>query len=70
LGEEAGNRRYSLLANIKRRRKALLKLHHMYINLLNQWRQLPESQKDRDQNLLDQLLMITTALSSGLKSTG
>jgi phosphoenolpyruvate carboxylase len=70
LGEEAGNRRYSLLANIKRRHKALLKLHHLYINLLNQWRQLPEGQKDRDQNLLDQLLMITTALSSGLKSTG
>ncbi|MGF1586918.1 MAG: phosphoenolpyruvate carboxylase [Bacteroidales bacterium] len=70
LGEEAGNRRYSLHANIKRRHKALLKLHHLHINLLNQWRQFPESQKDRDHNLLDILLMITTALSSGLKSTG
>ncbi len=70
LGEGARNRRYSLLSNIKRRQKALLKLHHLYIDLLNQWRQLPEDQKERDQNLLDQLLMITTALSSGLKSTG
>lgn len=70
LGEEAENRRHKLLDNVKRRQKALLKLHHLHINYLNKWRQIPENEKDQNQNLLNLLLMITTALSSGLKSTG
>ncbi len=70
LGEEAENRRYKLLDNVNRRHNALLKLHQLHINYLNQWRQIPANQEDRHKHLLDQLLMITTALSSGLKSTG
>jgi len=70
LGEEAVNRRHSLLDNIHRRRRALIKLHQMHINYLNQWRQLTDEQKDANPDLLDRLLMITTALSGGLKSTG
>ena len=70
LGEEAENRRYSLLSNIKRRQKALHTLHKLHIKYLNQWRQLPENIKNDDENLINLLLMITTAISSGLKSTG
>lgn len=68
LGEEAESRRFSLLDNIKRRQKALLKLHHLHINYLKQWRQTADSASDK--NMLDRLLSITTALSSGQKSTG
>ncbi len=67
LGEEAESRRYKLLDNVNRRHNALLKLHNLHINYLNQWRQTPENQNCQLQDLL---LMITTALSSGLKSTG
>ncbi len=70
LGKEAENRRQNLLDNIKRRRNALQKLHHLHIDYLVQWRKLPEDQKELNNLLLDRLLMITTALSSGLKSTG
>lgn len=70
LGEEAINHRHSLLDNIQRRKRALIKLHQMHIDNLQQWRQLPEEQKDMNVNLLERLLMITTALSGGLKSTG
>jgi phosphoenolpyruvate carboxylase len=70
LGEEAINHRHSLLDNIQRRKRALIKLHQLHIKNLNQWRQLPEEQKDLDISLLERLLMITTALSGGLKSTG
>jgi phosphoenolpyruvate carboxylase len=70
LSEKTVKHRYSLLDNIQRRRSALGKLHHLHIDHLHQWRQLPEEQKDQNMQLLDKLLMITTALSGGLKSTG
>jgi phosphoenolpyruvate carboxylase len=69
-GEEAESRRYKLLENIKRRRKILTKLHQLHIFYLKRWRQIPENERENDHNMLDLLLMITTALSSGLKSTG
>jgi phosphoenolpyruvate carboxylase len=70
LGEEALNRRQSLLDNIQRRRKALLKLHHLHIEYLKHWRSMSAEQRENNDQMLDRLLMITTALSGGLKSTG
>lgn len=70
LGKEAKDRRFHLLDSINRRNKALQQLHKLQIEYLKQWRKNPEETKHLDQNLLDLLLMITTALSSGLKSTG
>lgn len=70
LGTESESRRQSLLSNIERRKKALNRLHQLHIHYLQQWRALQEEQKDTNEYLLDKLLMITTALSGGLKSTG
>ncbi len=70
LGEEALDRRQSLLDNIHRRKEALLKLHHLHIDYLAQWRKMSEQEKESNDLMLDRLLMITTALSGGLKSTG
>lgn len=70
LGKEAENRRYSLMSNIQRRRKGLELLHALHIQLLKEWRKMSDKEKESNAYLLDRLLMITTALSSGLKSTG
>lgn len=70
LGNEAVNRRHSLLDNIQRRKKSLIKLHDLHIDYLTQWRALDDTQKDSSEYLLDRLLMLTTAMSQGLKSTG
>ncbi len=70
MGEEAENRRHSLLDNIERRKKALGLLHQMHISHLKQWRALSDAEKENNDYMLDRLLMLTTALSGGLKSTG
>jgi phosphoenolpyruvate carboxylase len=69
-GDEASDRRQSLLDNVQRRRKALRKLHDLHVQHLEEWRALPDEEKNTNDYLLDRLLMITTALSGGLKSTG
>ncbi len=70
LGDQAENRRHSLLDNIERRRKILQKLHQMHISRIKEWRNMSDEEKARSEHLLDKLLMITTAISGGLKSTG
>ncbi len=70
LGNEAQNRRYSLMDNIQRRKRGLHYLHQQHIEMLREWRSLTEAEKESHEYLLDRLLLITTALSGGLKSTG
>jgi phosphoenolpyruvate carboxylase len=70
LGEEAENRRHSLLDNIDRRRNTLQKLHQMHIDKIKEWRAMDKCDQNRSGAILDKLLMITTAISGGLKSTG
>jgi phosphoenolpyruvate carboxylase len=69
-GESAKSRRISLLDNVQRRKQALRNLHHLQLNQLKEWRQSLEKQNDQADALLTRLLMITTAISAGLKSTG
>jgi phosphoenolpyruvate carboxylase len=70
LGEEAENRRHSLLDNIERRSKILHKLHQMHIVKIREWRAMDKTDPVKTGAILDKLLMITTAISGGLKSTG
>jgi len=70
LGEEAENRRHSLLDNIERRSKILQKLHQMHIARIREWRSMDKTDPIKTGAVLDKLLMITTAISGGLKSTG
>ncbi|MDO9154303.1 MAG: phosphoenolpyruvate carboxylase [Paludibacter sp.] len=70
LGAEAKSRRLSLLSNIEKRKNALQVLHQKHIELMIKWRSLSEEEKADNEHLLDKLLMITTAISAGLKSTG
>jgi phosphoenolpyruvate carboxylase len=70
LGEEAENRRHSLLDNIERRSKILRKLHQMHIVKIREWRAMDKTDPIKTGAILDKLLMITTAISGGLKSTG
>lgn len=70
MGEESENRRHSLLDNIDKRKNALNILHKLHIEQLKDWRKLSEAEKASKEYLLDRLLMLTTALSAGLKSTG
>lgn len=69
-GEPAKSRRISLLDNVHRRKQALRNLHHLQLNQLKEWRMTREKQPDMSDSLLTRLLMITTAISAGLKSTG
>ena len=70
LGDESENRRHSLLDNIDRRRKTLQKLHRMHIDRIREWRAVDQCDRTKSEAILNKLLMITTALSGGLKSTG
>ncbi len=60
-------RRQSLLDNLNRRGEVLLALHHLQIKNLDLWR---ASENRNESSLVTLLLEITTALASGLKSTG
>jgi phosphoenolpyruvate carboxylase len=68
--EPAPIRRNSQYDNLKWRNTALFTLHHLHINYLKQWRSMGEDQAAEKELLLNQLLRLTNALSSGLKNTG
>jgi phosphoenolpyruvate carboxylase len=70
LGKDVEKRRYSLIDNIQRRQKALSQLHELQIRYLKEWRSMKDDEKEKNTGHLDRLLMLTNALSSGLKSTG
>ncbi|HKK75179.1 MAG TPA: phosphoenolpyruvate carboxylase [Saprospiraceae bacterium] len=63
-------RRVSMLENNARRHKALNTLHDLHLTYLRQWRQAVAEEPEAAEPLLLQLLLLTNALSGGLKSTG
>ena len=70
LGENTAERRENLLTNINRRRNALSTLHRMQTRLLREWRAIRDQNPAEADVLLNQLLVITTAISGGVKNTG
>jgi len=68
LGGSVEARRTSQLQNTERRKAALHTLHRLHIDLLRRWRAAPDA--ETGQTLLNELLLLTNALSGGLKSTG
>lgn len=70
LGENTAERRENLLTNINRRRNALATLHKMQTRLLKHWRSIRETNPAEADVVLNQLLVITTAISGGVKNTG
>lgn len=70
LGGNTAERRENLLTNIQRRRNALSTLHKMQTRLLKEWRSIREQNPAEADVLLNQLLVITTAISGGVKNTG
>lgn len=70
LGVNVEIRRKTLLYNERSRRSSLHALHKMQIEKLIEWRELKLTNPEKAEQLLIQLLMITSALSGGLKSTG
>lgn len=69
-GLAAENRRSSLLENVNRRKESLLLLHQLHIGYMQAWRAQKETGGESAERLLNRLLMITTAISGGLKNTG
>jgi len=70
LGVNIEIRRKTMLYNERSRRSPLHALHKMQIEKLIEWRDLKLTNPEKAEQLLIQLLMITSALSGGLKSTG
>ena len=68
LGDHLEDRRMSLMDNIERRHPALNILNTLQIKELEKFRKLEDHNKEG--HALTQLLMITTAIASGLKNTG
>jgi phosphoenolpyruvate carboxylase len=63
-------RRVSQIENNARRSNALHILHELHLDYLRQWRQAVAQQSKEAEPLLLHLLLLTNALSGGLKSTG
>ncbi|MBL8148532.1 MAG: phosphoenolpyruvate carboxylase [Blastocatellia bacterium] len=63
-------RRQSLLDNLERRKKPLKALHLLQIENLKKWRVEKDTNPQLAEQLLNKLLMITTAIAGGLKNTG
>ncbi len=68
--EPAEQRRISVYDNSKRREPVLHPLHMLQILSMKEWRTLKESNPESADHLLKRLLMITNAISGGLKNTG
>lgn len=69
-GSSAENRRLTLLENVNRRRQTLHRLHELHIENIRLWRTLNPTFPSDSNQLLNKLLLITTAISGGLKNTG
>jgi phosphoenolpyruvate carboxylase len=63
-------RRQGLLDNLQQRRAMLGFLHQIQIGHLQKWRASRETPNEETERLLEQLLVVTTALAGGLKNTG
>lgn len=70
LGTNVEIRRKTLLYNERSRKSPLRALHKMQIEKLLEWRELQQTNPEKAEQMLIQLLMITSAISGGLKSTG
>lgn len=68
--EPASIRRNGQYDNLEWRNDKLFVLHQLHINYLKQWRSLDDENKLEKDKLLNKLLSMITALSSGLKNTG
>ncbi|MCB9293909.1 MAG: phosphoenolpyruvate carboxylase [Lewinellaceae bacterium] len=69
-GQPAARRRTSQLDNVNRRQPALQRLHEFQLDALRSWRQAREAGAPEAEQLLEQLLLLTNAISGGLKNTG
>lgn len=70
LGKNIETRRATLLYNVRSRKSPLDALHKLQIAKLKEWRQIRELDPEKGDQVLVQLLMITSAISGGLKATG
>lgn len=70
LGKNVETRRASMLYNVRSRKSPLHSLHRLQIVKLKEWRACKETDPEKAETLLIQLMMITSAISGGLKSTG
>jgi phosphoenolpyruvate carboxylase len=68
--EPASIRRNGQYDNLSWRNDKLLILHQLHIKYLKQWRSLDDDEKSEKDALLNKLLSLINALSSGLKNTG
>lgn len=68
--EPAHVRRNGQYDNLKWRNDKLFALHQLHIKYLKQWRGMNDENTLEKEKLLNQLLSMITALSSGLKNTG
>jgi len=70
LGKNIESRRATLLYNVRSRKSPLDALHKLQIAKLKEWRKVRDVDPEKGDQLLVQLLMITSAISGGLKATG
>lgn len=70
LGSNIEDRRASVIENLHRRKNALEILHSLQVSKLSEWRRIREKEPKRAEELLNNLLVITTAISGGVKNTG
>lgn len=70
LGGNMLSRRRSQLANVECRGPALSLLNKRQISLMREWRSLRDKNPEKAESMLPLLLMLTNALSGGLKHTG
>lgn len=68
--EPASSRRFGQFDNLKWRNDKLVALHQLHLNYLKQWRNLDDENSIEKEKLLNKLLSLINALSSGLKNTG
>ena len=69
-GEAALERRSGQYDNLKWRNQKLDVLHHLHLHYLQQWRNLDDENKLEKDKILNKLLSLINAISSGLKNTG
>lgn len=68
--EAATIRRNGQYDNLKWRNDKLFDLHHLHIKYLKKWRSMDDENSLEKDKLLNKLLSLINALSSGLKNTG
>lgn len=68
--EPAASRRDNQYDNLKWRNDKLVTLHHLHIKYLSLWRSMDDENSLERDKILNKLLSLTNAISSGLKNTG